>query len=197
MQIDLQGAHTLCVKNSIFENTRDHIGLILIRNPFSVCKSYLKMARHADIRKQMSNWARNIDPRLLETVKSDDALTAICALYNRKMSKLFFSGLPVLHYERFVQNPEVALKPVLARLGFHWEKRVLDSHLKYEKGHKGHGGMSLWKEINDSSVHSYRGMDEDSFRKIYGMCYPVMEMYGYELDRNNMLGIRDDYDCRV
>lgn len=184
--IDARGKPVLVVKNAIFEIDHPHYGFILVRNPFSAYASYRKLAGALENpRSQMRRWAQNIDHALVPVVDYGDFLEAFCALYARKMGSLLGRGLPVVHYEAFVAEPEKTLRGLLAALGLEWDGNVLKAHAAYPAGKKGHGGMDLSAPIALNNSHALPDLGALERDRIYSYVSGVARQYGYRFDFAN------------
>lgn len=188
----------LVLKNAVWEHSYPYEGFVLVRNPFSVARSFgihdessAAFVRH---KQQFFRWAAGIDLQLVETMKDPDNLACLCMLYNRKLSPLSRLGLPVVHYELFVQHPEATLRWLLGRLGLEWSPEVMRSHEAYEEGQLGHGRIPLWKPVHTGSLHSYRKLPEEVRRRIYALTYPTLEAFGYTYDGETLDVRREHYD---
>lgn len=196
----LDPASILVLKNAVWLHPYPRAGVILIRNPFSVMKSARvigeespgAMANHL---RQCDRWGRGIDKALLPYVLSVDNLAAFCALYNRKMTAAYLSGMPIVHYEEFVTKPGRILRKVLGALDLPWEAGVLESHKNYQEGELGHGKIKLWQPIHRKSLDSYQSLAPEVFHRIYALTAPVLDLYGYEV-KDRVVSIRDDYRYR-
>lgn len=187
----------LLLKNAVWEHHFPFEGFILVRNPFSVFRSFGIIGEGTKgflkRKEQFFRWAAGIDEELIELMKDPDNLTCLCMLYNRKMHALSRLGLPVLHYELFVHYPEASLEWLLAELGLPWSDRVLRSHEDYEEGLYGHGRIPLWKPIHTGSLDSYKRVPDALFRRIYGLTYPTLEAFGYEVEDGQVDVSREFY----
>ncbi len=100
-------------------------------------------------------------------------------------------GLPFVRYENFVSDPEQYLRKIVAHLGLSWDDKVLKSHEAYAEGQTGHGGIKLWKPINQGSNEKYQKLTAQQRAHIYGISWEVLSRYGYEWD-GQTLKLRDN-----
>mgnify|MGYP006426399681 CR=1 FL=1 len=197
----------IVVKQGVWEHRWPFDGFILVRNPASVYRSLTAFDRfrlsgdylasqlkrlaaktglgrgtaNVDNRARLRNWANDIDDDLADLVPRVDLTTAICAFYNRRMLALHETGLPVLHYERFVADPEASLRQVLARLGLPFDPAVLWAHEEYEAGQKGHGRADLSAPIHAGSMEKYREIGRRRFDRICALTLPTWQRFGYRM----------------
>ena len=106
---------------------------------------------------------------MLPYLRQVDNLTGFSLLYTRNMTRAHASGMPSVHYERFVAGPEGMVARTLERLGLDWDDRVMRAHEDYEEGQIGHGGFKLWRPIHRDSLHSYRELPAEDLDRIYAL----------------------------
>lgn len=179
---DLDGVEALILKNAVWEHAYPFAGFILMRNPLAIIASARTMNETSSHREQVRRWGRGIDVRMLPFLNSSDATTAFCTLLTRKLTAAHATGLPIVRYEDFVNRPEPVLRRLVAHLGVEWNDIVLRSHEQYSVGEFGHGGIRLWEDIYTNSLEKYRKLGNINKSKIYSLCYPLFELYGYEFD---------------
>lgn len=172
------------VKNAVWCHKYPYKGFALVRNPFSVYRSFsienepVKDFLHR--KAQMYRWSLGIDQNITPSISKTTNLETFCALYNRKMYDIIKSGIKIIHYESFVSEPEFYLKKILQELEVPWDESVLNSHERYSEGEVGHGGIKLWRPIHQGSKDSYKRVGGQDFSRIYGLTYPILSMLGYE-----------------
>ncbi|MDI5885846.1 hypothetical protein ACFO0O_06550 [Cobetia amphilecti] len=185
MQARVPSGSVIVVKNAVWCHQYPYKGFALVRNPFSVYRSFsianepVKGFMHR--KAQMYRWAIGIDKNLIPGVASSSNLESFCALYNRKMQDIINSGVKIIHYENFVQNPEKYLKIICSELSLPWDSSVLKSHEFYSEGDIGHGGIKLWRPIHQGSKDSYKKVCPQDFSRIYGLTYPILNQLGYHV----------------
>lgn len=184
------GAH-LVVKNAVWCHGYPYKGIALVRNPFSVYRSFnienepVKGFLHR--KAQMYRWSLGIDPNITPSISKASNLENFCALYNRKMYDIIKSGVKIIHYENFVSDPERYLRIILDEMGVPWNESVLHSHENYSEGDVGHGGIKLWKPIHQGSKDSYKKVGSADFSRIYGLTFPIFSMLGYQFTADGKL----------
>ena len=182
---------TLILKYGIWTHMYPFDGFVLARNPFSAIKSLLhyssvRAESLAEQKSRLKRWALGIDVTVIPAIESLSCLQSAALLYLRKMLPLAESGLPIVRYEELIQEPENCLRGLLKHLNFPWEDAVMNSHQKYEEGEYGHGGIALWKPINYESSSALDGFSSAEIATIYGICWPVLEKFGYCIENNNL-----------
>lgn len=191
---------SLMLKNAVWTHRYPFKGFVLIRNPLSVIHSFKLIHEGPEKmefrKKQLCRWARGIDDQLVPAMTQDNNLAAVCMLYNRKMAPLANMGLPIVRYEDFVTRPEPILRGLLERLGLPWDDAVLKSHEKYQEGSYGHGHIPLWQPIHDKSAESWKNLPPAVVSRVYGITYPIMRAFGYDLI-NKQLVLRNDIENLV
>jgi len=190
----------LMLKNAVWTHQFPFKGFVLVRNPLSVVNSF-KLLKEGEEKiearkKQLCRWARQIDEQLIPAVRQDSNMSAVCMLYNRKMAPLARMGLPIVRYEDFVNHPERILRGLFERLGLPWDDAVLRSHENYAEGSYGHGHIPLWQPIHDKSADSWKKLPPGVVSRIYGMTYPVMRDFGYDMI-DKQLVLRNDIENLV
>lgn len=195
---DLKPDQVLLLKSAVWIHKAPWKGFILCRNPLSVVNSMRLTTNPDNIETQkqrLIRWARGIDPLLIPQIERVDNHVGLCILINRKMLADHASGNPIVHYERFVENPEKMLRKIIAHFGLEWDERVLRSHEDYSQGAIGHGNIKLDSAIHQGSQHSYQKISEEQRNEIYMYCAPVMNAYGYKYD-GNTIELAEDFDDR-
>lgn len=190
----------LMVKNAVWTHRFPFKGFVLVRNPLSVVKSF-KLLRESpekaeSRKKQLRRWARQIDKKLLPTVRQGDNLAAVCMLYSCKMAPLARMGLPIVRYEDFVTDPERILRGLFERMDLPWDDAVLRSHENYAEGSYGHGHIPLWQPIHDRSADSWKRLPLNVVSRVCEMTSPVMRDFGYEMI-DKQLVLRNDIENLV
>jgi hypothetical protein len=179
------------LKNAVWNHHAPRKGFILVRNPFSVAVSsnrHLPAAADDPLQRQKHvRWCRTIDPHMLPFVQKAPNLISWLALYSRKMMHDYRSGLPIVRYEEFVQNPERMLRKIVAHLGLEWDPHVLESHLDYKEGDLGHGGIKLWSPIHTGSTEKYKKLPRERLSTIYSLTCEVLTAYGYQWTGDDIL----------
>ena len=191
---------TILLKNAVWTHPHSFRGFVLVRNPFSVINSF-KITREreektVERKKQLRRWAKMIDPQLLPAVSHSDNIAAVCMLYNRKMAPLLRLGLPIVRYEDFVASPDTILPKLLDRLGIPQNQAVLKSHENYAPESYGHGHIPLWQPIHNRSTDSWKRLAPRIISSVYGITWPVMRDYGYDLVDGELI-LRDDVEGLV
>lgn len=191
LQAKVSDNSVLVVKNAVWCHAYSYKGFALVRNPFSVYRSFnianepIKGFLHR--KSQMYRWAIGIDKNLIPGIAGSSNLESFCALYNRKMQEIIDSGIKIIHYENFVQDPEKYLKIILSELSIPWDNAVLQSHNNYSEGDTGHGGIKLWLPIHQGSKDSYKKVGPQDFSRIYGLTYPILTQLGYKVTDHELI----------
>ena len=195
----LSSNQILLLKNSVWEHEGRWVGFILIRNPFSVMSSANFMnetpaskAKHED---QIIKLARSIDVGMLPYLREVNNLVGFCLIYNREMILAHQSGMPIVHYERFVMNPAETIAKILNYLEIEWDDHVMRAHEDYQEGQLGHGNIKLWLPIHSGSLHSYKKLPTDVLNEIYALTAPALKLYGYKFV-DGELHLSDDFNDR-
>jgi hypothetical protein len=185
----------LLVKNAVWCHQYPFKGFALVRNPFSIYRSFKIENEPAQgflhRKAQMYRWSLGIDPNITPAMSKASNLESLCALYNRKMYDIIQSGVKIIHYENFVADPERYLRVIFEEIGVAWDDKVIKSHEGYSEGEVGHGGIKLWKPIHQGSRDSYKKVNPVDFSRIYGLTYPVISMLGYSFDGEGNLIISE------
>lgn len=179
----------ILVKNAVWTHEYKHNGFILARNPFAVANSFKIIHEDEEKFKRRKNqylrWAKQIDSKLIPYVKEEqDSFKILSSLYNAKMLDAVNLKQPIVKYEDFVINPEKQLLKICICLGISWDPVVLNSHLSYQEGDKGHGGIELWKDIHAGSLHSYKKLPDKVKASIYAITRNSIIGLGYTYDGN-------------
>lgn len=197
--VQVPSENIILLKNAVWEHLYPFYGFILVRNPFSVLRSFgiINEPEEGFLKRkeQFQRWSTGIDPILVPGVVESDNISAFCMVYNRKMFPLKELPLPIVHYERFVVNPEHYFRKILKHFGLQWHDRCLRSHEDYQEGEYGHGHIKLWQPIHAGSVESHKRVPDDIFSRVYGLTWPTLDAYGYQVDGKDVT-IRPDFDDR-
>jgi hypothetical protein len=180
---------TLLVKAGCWEPSDESPGFVLIRNPFAVTHSYLRMYRkkhREDPRRPLAKWIQDIDEETADYVNRCDAVTGICVAWNRCYANLSLRNKPVVRYEQFVRNPSLVLKALLQDLSLPWADSVMHSEKKYKPNQIGHGGISLSEPIHDKSLDAWKRLGDKKIAKIRALCYPTMRAFGYDFNHGEL-----------
>lgn len=191
--LGLSGNEVLILKQGVWEHKHRFVGVVLVRNPVSVfasLKAYdqtdgeaISPGSWAQNEKRLVRWSRDIDRRLATALPAMTPVEQFCAFYVRRMEALLETGLPVLHYERLVEDPALALERVLACAGLPWEDGVAMAHTGFRLGEIGHGQNELSRPINGDSLTRYRKLVSiGEFDEIATRTSGVTRAYGYRLD---------------
>jgi len=195
---DVRSARAMILKNAVWEHAHPFEGFILVRNPLAVIASARTLTETPEAernhRNQVRRWGRDIDKRMLPFLADCDNTTAFCALFTRKMTALYASGLPIVRYEDFVRKPDSVLRRLVHHLGVPWDEAVLRSHELYSEGEFGHGRIKLSQPINTQSLHKYMVIDRKLKSKIYSLCFPIFHLFGYDFDGEKVTVSHDFHD---
>ena len=191
----LGGRSVLLLKNATWTHRHPYKGFILARNPISVCTRVVKSRPNKVRAKRQRRWATGIDPALLADLDDMSPLQAQCELITRKLVAAHETGLPIVHYERFVREPEPILRKLVAHLGLDWDPAVLTSESAYREGEVGHGKNPLWLPVHDGAIDKYLAIDKSLRLDIHRMTKPLFDLYGYTFD-DGVVGLRDDAEDR-
>ncbi|QIE54114.1 sulfotransferase [Pikeienuella piscinae] len=199
--VSLPDGGLLLLKNAVWLSPPVHTrGFVLVRNPFSVAASAGVIgespARRESNRRIIMRWARGIAPGFVAALDELDNLAALLLLWNVKVTEAMRSGLPVVHYERFVADPQRILRTLIAGLGLPWNDAVLTAHEAYAPGEKGHGRMPLSAPIHQKSRDSYRDLPDEVFDRIHALVYPTLRLCGYVIE-GRTISIASDFDDRL
>jgi len=200
--IDTAGKGVLLLKQGTWEHRHPFKGFILARNPVSVyaslknydtapatsarsrIRAFLGLRTTEGSREtshdRMVRWSADIDPVLRELIRGCSFDEAFCAFYTRRMLPLARLGLPVIHYERFVTDPEGTVRAICAVLGIEYEDAMLNAHAAYSPRTEGHGKIDLAKPIGTESLTKYmETVGPDAYARIAALTYPAMQAFGY------------------
>ncbi|MEP2773884.1 MAG: hypothetical protein ABJH05_17150 [Fulvivirga sp.] len=175
----------LLVKNATFEVRKPHYGFTLIRNPFSVYKSYMTLGNEVDIRLQMRRWINQIDKRLLFVLNETDLVHSFCAIYTRKMGVLININQPLIRYEDLVSDSKNALLKLCKHLNLTFHQELLFSHENYPKDKKGHGGIDLSAPIMNNDFNKLPELSEYEEHIIYSYTSNILKLCKYKIDFKN------------
>ncbi len=210
-QFGIRPDEVLLLKQGAYEHKLPFQGFILVRNPLSVyasLKTYDRASGHfsrlrdrifairsrrrpSANRSRMSRWMSDVDADLGKRVRSLCDLEMFCTLYNRKMLRLFETGLPVVHYERFVEDPEKTLQRLLPLLGLEFESSLLHAEERFRDGTVGHGKNDLTRPIDKNSLRKYGLLTRRETDRIVALTYPTWTAYGYEIGPQEIRVERD------
>jgi len=185
----------LLLKNATWTHSYPYRGFILVRNPIAVCTPVARSRRNKRLSRQHLRWARGIDPTLQPDLNDLKPLKMHCELLTRKFAAAHATGLPIVHYERFVRDPETMLRKLIAHLGLDWDPAVLTSETGYPKGLIGHGNNPLWLPLHTGSLDKYLKVDMNRRQTIYSMTKPLFDLYGYQYD-DGVVTLPDSVDDR-
>lgn len=191
----------LLLKQGAYEHQSPFQGFILVRNPLSIYVSLKKYDNYwslawwrelikgklskkncPTVRGRLSRWFKCVDSQIAKGVGSLSEIELFCAFYNRKMFALFQTGLPIVHYEHFVQKPEETLRRLLPLLGLEFTQEMLKAETFYPAGMVGHGKNDLTRKIDRSSLQKYQELSRKEHDRILALTWPTMSIYGYEVD---------------
>lgn len=197
----LKTGQILLLKNAVWTPTWRWQGFILARNVMSVLNSCRVLVTQDDKegrlhhRNQCNRWARGIDPELLPALQRFDNFQAFAILWNAKMASAYSSGMPVVRYENFVNDPEPHLRKIVAHLGLPWDSSVMTAHEAYPENTFGHGRIKLWQAIHGQSLDSYKVIPEENLDRAYALSVAGMRLYGYDFIEREVK-LNDDFDDR-
>jgi hypothetical protein len=191
----------LILKNAVWEHKFKYRGFILVRNPYSVMRSAVVTGGESEKayenhKKQCKRWGEQIDNQMVPYLLKADNLEAFCLLYVRKMVMSYNTGLPIVHYERFVTDPEGTLRKLFAALDLPWDQQVLHAHENYKEGQVGHGHIKLWRPIHTGSITKFRDIPQTVINRIYAYTNLALKLYGYKIEDKELI-IEPDIDCRM
>lgn len=186
---ELQAGQKLILKQGVWEHRAEFKGMVLARNPISIFASLLAYDGPADElgefdwsknEKRLTTWMADIDPGLNEELKSKTPLEQFALFYNRRMGKLFQSGLPVFRYEDIVKHPQEQLPQILSCFDVEWEPEMLEPR---ETACEGHGKNVLGSPVSRCSLTKYsKVVDEATFEKLKSLTMGTASQFGYRLE---------------
>ena len=185
--------HALVLKQGVWEHPAPFRGVVLARNPASIYASLrtYDVAEHGDDldanwrfnEERLLHWARAMDPLLERTIAGLPPLLQFSAFYNRRMMGLWETGLPVVHFERLIVDPEAALRAILAELGLAYEEGVARAHELYRPGELGHGHIELAAPFSDAPNRKYTEvLTREEFAHLAELTGATARTYGYHLE---------------
>ena len=197
---------SLLMKQGIWEHKFPFDGFVLVRNPASVYASLEQYDRQLraprgvvhwlaarvlnrsgrDNRERILRWMGDMAPTLVPSLAECTALERFAAFYNYRMLHLKQLGLPVVHYERLVENPKGVLEALLSALRIPFDPGILDSHLRFSGDDTGHGENDLTQPISTASLNKYRQLNRSVFERVRALTAPTWQAYGYQLDWDNI-----------
>ncbi len=185
----LQAGQKLVLKQGVWEHRSEFKGVVLARNPISIFASLLTYDGPANERgefdwsnneKRLATWMDDIDPGLNEQLKSKGPVEQFALFYNRRMGKLFQSGLPIFRYEDIVRHPQEQLREILGHFDVTWEPAMLDPH---EAAYEGHGKNLLGLPVSRQSLTKYSVvLNEKTFDQLKRLTVETASQFGYKLD---------------
>ena len=189
-------AQVLLLKQGVFSPRHNVAGFGLLRNPYAVFASLWSYdALLADQVPTMALnhsywqclrlprlliWAEAMQPGLAQAIHAKtDPVRQFLVFWRARAQQLQRRFSTLVHYERFVRDPQTELHRICAALGLPFETAMLRSHEAYAPGERGHGGIELsapirpasaWKatslvdlapfiaEVDEGPVDLYRGL---------------------------------------
>lgn len=195
---------SVLVKQGVWEHKTEFYGFVLVRNPVSVYASLknfdrqpefsrasrfkaalgLKISnkRNEDSKGRLVRWAGDVDKEMQDLIKPLDFDEAFSVFYNRRMAPLADINLPVIHYERFVTDPETEIKRICDAIEVDFRPELLNAHTNFKPGTEGHGKNDLGKPISTDSINKYtETVDRKEFDRIKALTYQTSKLFGYDM----------------
>ena len=187
----------LLLKQGVWSHKYPFWGVVLSRNPASIyasLKTYDRDELGIDLEKnwfrnteRMMRWLKDIDVELQNDFPSLSPVDQFCMFYNARMGHLANLNLPVVHYERFVQQPEMIIKEILKLMRLSYEEKVMNSHAEYESDERGHGKMNLNRAISVDSLYKYQKyLTRREFDEIADKTQHVHKRLKYKMSWSNI-----------
>ena len=199
IQAGIDPGQVIVVKNAFWTHQSKFKGFILARNPLAIFRSWSHMAASSNALfpfEQLNRWAIGIEPNLLPGLIGQEKIYSFCALYNVHMHRMVASGLPIVHYERFVADPETTLRKLCRHFEIEWNNQMLRTHELHAPGSTGHGGIKMSEPIHPDSTGKYLDLPPREISHVFGLCYPVLDALGYYFSEDSTVEIRADFNDR-
>ena len=162
---------------------------MLARNPISIFASLLTYDGPANEggefdwsknEQRLTTWMNDIDPGVNEQLKNKRPVEQFALFYNRRMGKLFQSGMPIFRYEDIVKHPQEQLPEILRHFDVAWEPTIFDPR---ETAYEGHGKNLLGLPVSQKSLTKYSSViDEKTFDQLKSLTVETASQFGYKLD---------------
>ncbi len=172
---------------AIWLDNRQNQGFILVRHPFSIVSSVLANYSSRNAMQKSDKLARicgyvhpNYEKFLRSESSMDMLVVKVAQAWGHRMREAYNSGLPIVHYERFVWNPDEMLKKICNHLNVDCNSRVLNAYKAYQPGELGHGGITLSSPIDSKRAFANLGiLSELQKGLIQYICAEPMDLFGY------------------
>jgi hypothetical protein len=212
-EVGIDPRKVILLKQGIWEHKYPFRGFVLVRNSLSVyasLKRYDEFQFNSDYfvtkvsgllglskgsatnKQRLIRWMRDIDRELVDYLSSIGDIERFCAFYNRRFAHLASLGLPVVHYERLVQEPTVLLSKVLHFMGLTFDTAVLRAHEKYRSSQQGHGRTDLSRPIDTVSTDRYKMLDRKTVDTVCSLTYQTLKAFGYQMNCGE-IEVRPDF----
>jgi hypothetical protein len=183
----------LVLKQGVWEHRFPFDGIILSRNPAAIyasLRNYDANGAEDDLdklwhnnEKRFARWMRDIDASLVDEMLALPAVEQFCFFYNRRMGALADLGLPVVHYENFVTNPEKVLAVTVNAMGLDYEGCMLNAHSGYSRNAKGHGKIDMGAPLHSGSLYKFqKTVTPKEFDVIVEQTKDVHRKFGYQIE---------------
>ena len=201
--LNLNENDTVIVKQGIWEHPWPFEGFILVRNPVSVyaslarydhvmlrsAESFLNYLGMSSAKRRLKGnywrfyrWFRDVDADLYRRLDSLNILDIFCCFYNRRMGHLLDLGLPVVHYEHLVSEPETVLTKLCSTISISFERSMLVGR----ENKTGHGKNDLSRPISNTSLYRVENLTAGEVDQIMIKTHPVWSRYGYGLNEGRL-----------
>jgi hypothetical protein len=202
--LGLNESDIVIIKQGIWEHPWAFEGFILVRNPVSIYASLMRYD-HVALRSlegilhylgmssakrrlkgnywRFYRWFRDVDIDLYDRLDSLNVLDLFCCFYNRRMGRLLDLGLPVVHYEHLVSEPEAALDKLCSMISVPFESGMLD----VRSSKVGHGKNDLGRAISDISLYQVDNLRVSEINQVLTKTCSTWRRYGYELQDGRLV----------
>lgn len=182
----------LFLKQGVWEHRFPFRGFVLARNPLAIFASLWTYDLKEKGGSPEANWKYNverlvrwlgdIDPLLIPGFLALEPEQQFALFYNRRMSALLGTGLPIVFYENVVREPEIEFKRICKILGVDFEESVLLAHSNYSESAIGHGHIELARPIDTKSLDKFlEVLTPEQIDCVAKLTEEVASQYGYAL----------------
>lgn len=187
----------LLLKQGVWEHQWDFNGFVLVRNPLDIYASlrvydYSEKARYKNDTEEVRDavwkkyrtprfiaWLKDIDDRLLSSFETLNPMDQFSLFFNRRMSHLKGLGIPIVHYESFVNSPEEGIKNICQFLQVDYEPEML---VPGDIAGSCHGGFDTRRTIDNRSVGKYKEiLSDNEINWLIEKTHLTASLFGYSL----------------
>lgn len=183
------------VAKAIWPSPAQRRGFILCRHPVAIISSIASNHREDRAEERSRKLARicgYVHPQYATALATESSLDMVALrvaqAWSHRMRVAFHSGVPIVHYERFVLDHPSVLRRLCTHLGVDCTKRVIDAHEEFEAGEIGHGRFDLSSSVDPGRAFSKAKYLTERQRQIVNyICAETMDLYGYTEKTDNQL----------